>query len=68
MSLGARNQDLWGDEHVTLVCCCSVAKSHPLVTPWTLAHQAPLPRQEYWNELPFPSPGNDRMKQVYTEL
>ena len=31
-------------------------------TPWTIAHQAALsmgfPRQEYWSELPFPSPGN----------
>ena len=30
--------------------------------PWTVAHQAPLSvgfsRQEYWNELPFASPGN----------
>ena len=30
--------------------------------PWTVAHQAPLSmgffRQEYWSELPFPSPGN----------
>ena len=30
-------------------------------TPWTLARKAPLPmgfpRQEYWNGLPFPSPG-----------
>ena len=30
-------------------------------TLWTLAHQAPLSmgffRQEYWNGLPFPSPG-----------
>ena len=30
------------------------------VTPWTVAHQAPLsmgfPSQEYWNGLPFPSP------------
>ena len=30
-------------------------------TPWTVACQAPLsmgfPRQEYWGELPFPSPG-----------
>ena len=30
-------------------------------TPWTTAHQAPLSmrfsRQEYWNGLPFPSPG-----------
>ena len=32
------------------------------VTPWTVAHQAPLPigfiRQEYWSGLPFPSPGD----------
>ena len=32
------------------------------VTPWTVAHQAPpsmeLSRQEYWNGLPFPSPGD----------
>ena len=32
------------------------------MTPWTVAHQAPLfmgfPRQEYWNGLPFPSPGD----------
>ena len=29
---------------------------------WTVAHQAPLsmgfPRQEYWNELSFPPPGD----------
>ena len=33
-----------------------------LVTPWTIAHQAPLSmgfsRQEYWSGLPFPSPGD----------
>ena len=32
-----------------------------LVTPWTVAQQAPLsmgfPRQEYWSGVPFPSPG-----------
>ena len=32
------------------------------VTPWTVAHQAPLsmgfPRQEYWSGLPFPPPGH----------
>ena len=31
-------------------------------TPWTVAHQAPLPmgfsRQEHWSGLPFPSPGD----------
>ena len=34
--------------------------SDSFVTPWTLAHQAPLsmgfPRQEYWSGLLFPSP------------
>ena len=33
-----------------------------LATPWTVAHQAPLPmgfsRQDYWSGLPFPSPGD----------
>ena len=35
--------------------------SDSFLTPWTVARQAPLsmgfPRQEYWNGLPFPSPG-----------
>ena len=40
-----------------------VAESCPtLCYPWTLAHQAPpsmgFSRQEYWSELPFPSPGD----------
>ena len=33
-----------------------------VATPWTVAHQAPLPmgfsRQEFWRGLPFPSPGH----------
>ena len=36
--------------------------SDSFVTPWTKAHQAPLftgfPRQKYWSELPFASPGD----------
>ena len=36
--------------------------SNSFATPWTVAHQAPpsrgFPRQEYWNALPFPSPGD----------
>ena len=28
-----------------------------LETPWTVAHQAPLSRQEFWSGLPLPSPG-----------
>ena len=39
---------------------CSVMSDS--VTPWTAAHQAPLSvgfsRQEYWNGLPSPSPGD----------
>ena len=46
--------------HVCL-CACSVVCG--LVTPWTVvAHQAPLSigfsRQQYWSELPLPSPGD----------
>ena len=44
-------------------------------TPWTIAHQAPLPmgfpRQEYWSGLPFPSLGglsNPRIKPQYPAL
>ena len=36
--------------------------SDSFVTPWPVALQAPLsmgfPKQEYWNVLPFPSPGD----------
>ena len=39
-----------------------VTQSCLLVTPWTVAHHAPLSmefsRQEYWSWLPFPSPGD----------
>ena len=50
---------------VSLVCINIVRVSHSImsdsVTPWTVAHQAPLSmgfsRQEYWSGLPFPSPG-----------
>ena len=42
---------------------CLVAKlCDSFVTPWTVAHRTPLSmkfsRQEYWNGLPFPSPGD----------
>ena len=44
-------------------CVLSHSSSVQLfATPWTVAHQAPLSmgfsRQEYWNELPFPPPGD----------
>ena len=38
--------------------CYSMSDSS--MTPWVVAHQAPLsmgfPKQEYWTGLPFPSP------------
>ena len=40
----------------------SLSRVRLFVTPWTVAHQAPLSmgfsRQEYWSRLPFPSPGD----------
>ena len=41
---------------------CVLSHVQLFVTPWTVAYQAPLSmefsRQEYWNRLPFPPPGN----------
>ena len=40
----------------------SFSRIQLFVTPWTVAHQAPLSmelsRQEYWSGLPFPPPGD----------
>ena len=49
--------------HNWVVALCSVTQPYlTLVTPWTVAHQAPLSmefsRQEYWSGLPFPPPGD----------
>ena len=46
-----------------VIHCCLVTKSSDSFrTPWTVASQTPLsitfPRQEFWSELPFPSPGD----------
>ena len=45
-----------------IVCAQSLSRVRPLVTQWTIARQAPLavgcPKQEYWNGLPFPPPGD----------
>ena len=46
------------------MCVCTLnclVMCDSFVTPWTVAHQAPLSsefRQEYWSGLPFPSPGD----------
>ena len=41
-------------------CMCVKSCIRLVETPWTIAHQAPLPmqfsRQEYWSELPFTPP------------
>ena len=48
----------------TCVCTCTQSLSHIrlFVTPWTVAHLAPLSmrlsRQEYWGGLSFPPPGD----------
>ena len=49
--------------HNWVIALCSVTHSYlTLVTPWTVAHQAPLSMefssQEYWSRLPFPPPGD----------
>ena len=40
----------------------SLSRVRLFATPWTVAYQASpsmgFPRQEYWNGLPFPSPGD----------
>ena len=40
----------------------SLSRVQLFATLWSVAHQAPLSmklsRQEYWNGLPFPSPGD----------
>ena len=51
----------WMGGHVC-TCMCVRVLSHVgfFVTPWIVAHQAPLsmwfPKQECWNGLPFPTP------------
>ena len=45
-----------------IYCAQSLSRVWPFVTPWTVAHQAPLSmgfsRQEYQSGLPFPPPGD----------
>ena len=47
---------------VCMCVCCLFSRVQLFVTLWTLAHQAPLSmgfsRQEYWNGLPRPPPGD----------
>ena len=49
-------------ENQTYMCVCALSRVRLFVTPWTVAHQAPLSmgfsRQDYWSKLPFPSLGD----------
>ena len=48
--------------YIDILTLTSLSRVQLFVTPWTVAYQAPLSmefsRQEYWNGLPFPSPGD----------
>ena len=50
----------------TIVQVKSLSRVRLFATPWTVAYQAPLSmgfsRQEYWSELPFPSPMHESEK------
>ena len=53
--------DVW--QKPTQCCCCVVCSvMSDSANPWAVTHQTPLPmefsRQEYWNGLPFPHPGD----------
>ena len=58
---------LWG-----LFCCWVTKLCWLFVTPWTVAHQAPLSmgfsRQEYWSGLPFFSPGESSQPRDWTRI
>ena len=45
-----------------ILSCVAAQSCLTFMTPWTIAHQAPLSmgfsRQEYWSALPFPPPGD----------
>ena len=44
------------------MCVCVLSHVQLFMTPWTVAHWAPLSmefsRQEYWSGLPFSAPGD----------
>ena len=49
-------------ERCWVLCCAVLSHVRLFVTPWTVARQAPpsvgFSRQEYWNGLPRPPPGD----------
>ena len=66
MRVNSGEKNALGIQFKSKLCMCVGAKSLScvllLVTPWTVACQAPLSmgfsRQEYWSGLPCPPPGN----------
>ena len=63
IKLYLRKQEVeFGREFVNPGCSQSLSHVRLFGTPWTVAHQAPLTvefsRQEHWNGLPFPTPGD----------
>ena len=64
LNIGVFKTHFFGCFFFFLLRCLPSVCSHVQlsVTPWIVAHQAPLSmglsRQEYWSELPFPTPGN----------
>ena len=55
---GLKKEEWFSRTPVRVLSCLS--RVQLFETPWTVAHQAPLsmgfPKQDYWSELPFPSP------------
>ena len=58
-----------------LLCAQLLCRVQVFVTPWTVAHPAPLsmgsPMQKYWSRLPFPPPGdlpNPEIESVFPAL
>ena len=49
----------------------SLSRFRLLATSWTVDHQAPpsmgFSRQEYWSELPFPSPGDLPLEDIIVD-
>ena len=65
MNRGQESKINWETGIIYTLCMFVFSRSvmsDSFVTPWTVAHQAPLsmelPRQEYWSGLPFPTPGD----------
>ena len=60
--MGPRQGRRWGGAEAGCAGGGLVSRVQLSVTTWTVAHQAPLSmgfsRQECWNGLPFPSPGD----------